>query len=112
MYPPALTFVSKALKHGSDLPLTIRGTRRPSRTCWPRLQEMRLALTCPPLAPEVVINCIWFFGNFFTRPEGRQVFVTAVDNLPHLLLNSKSRPCCFVSSRMTSSNRVNNSGSV
>ncbi len=56
MKPSARGLGSYGAKDGIVLPLLIRGTRRPSRACWPRAQDTCDWFTVDPFAPVVTIS--------------------------------------------------------
>mmetsp|Transcript_24752 Transcript_24752/g.86167 ORF Transcript_24752/g.86167 Transcript_24752/m.86167 type:complete len:223 (-) Transcript_24752:2120-2788(-) len=77
MWPPARGDGSNATNDGRVLPDAMRGTRRPSSSCWPRPHAIIAWLTNEPLAPEKIMSDSAFCGNSFTCPRGRHSLITS-----------------------------------
>ena len=91
MYPPARGPTSCGWKQGSVLPLSMRGTRRPSSSCCPKQAAICEKFTIDPLAPLWVISDRQFFGKGFFVPCGRHCATVALVTLfsaPELRMSS------------------------
>jgi len=87
--------VSNSEKQGSVLPDTMRGTRRPSSSCWPSSAAICDAFTIEPLAPVMVIAVMQLDGNGLTLPEGRHALMAAdvtLDSAPELRMSNSAPP--------------------